>query len=181
MSTHYTQPILLIEFEENKSFSLSTMVEARQLPNAKEKDSERKPRDGIDPTTIHSKLVLLTLTFPRLRIIWSSSPSATVDIISDLKMNHPEPDPAKAITVGGEDDPTLAENDGGQAGLYNQGPQEMLRSIPGVSSRNWKLVVSRVDSIRELCEVESEEKMKEIMGGAEQGKAAWNFILKDAR
>jgi len=36
---------------------------------------------------ISSKLVLLTITFPRLRIIWSSNPIATVEIFQDLKVN----------------------------------------------------------------------------------------------
>ena len=36
---------------------------------------------------ISSKLVLLTITFPRLKIIWSSNPIATVEIFQDLKVN----------------------------------------------------------------------------------------------
>jgi DNA excision repair protein ERCC-4 len=138
---------------------------------------------GIDATTVQSKLVLLTLNFPRLRIIWSSSTQATVDIIADLKINHPEPDLLKAITIGGDDDSEVGEGaTGGEgSGLYNITSQEMLRSMPGVTSRNWKLVMSRVESIRDLCDVESEEAMKEVIGGQDQGKACWKFINKDAR
>jgi DNA excision repair protein ERCC-4 len=138
---------------------------------------------GIDATTVQSKLVLLTLNFPRLRIIWSSSTQATVDIIADLKINHPEPDLLKAITIGGDDDSEVGEGAAGGegSGLYNITSQEMLRSMPGVTSRNWKLVMSRVESIRDLCDVESEEAMKEVIGGQDQGKACWKFINKDAR
>ena len=40
----------------------------------------------IGVTDLSSKLVLLTLAFPRLAIIWSSSPHATVEIFEDLKV-----------------------------------------------------------------------------------------------
>lgn len=53
--------------------------------------------------------------------------------------------------------------------------------MPGITSRNWKLVISRVESIRDLCDVESEDAMKEVIGGQEQGKACWDFLNKDAR
>jgi DNA excision repair protein ERCC-4 len=56
--------------------------------------------DTIEHTSIQSKLVLLTLAFPRLRIIWSSSPYATAEIFADLKKDSPQPDPEKAALVG---------------------------------------------------------------------------------
>lgn len=104
-----------------------------------------------------------------------------MDIIADLKLNHPEPDPLKAITIGGDDNAIEAgagAAGGDGSGLFNTVPLDMLRALPGVTSRNWKLVMSRVYSIRDLCDVESEEKMKEIIGGQEQGKACWDFINK---
>ena len=47
-----------------------------------------------------SKLCLLTLHFPRLRIIWSRSLHATADIFRALKTNQDEPDPVSAAAVG---------------------------------------------------------------------------------
>lgn len=139
-------------------------------------------RQGIDPTTIHSKLVLLTLSFPRLRIIWSSSPQASVDIIADLKQNHPEPDQAQAITIGGEEGEFGASAaDGEGSGLFNSAPEEMLRALPGINSRNYKLVSSRVATIKELCEVKSRDKMADVLGSQEGGKVLFDFINKDGR
>lgn len=208
MSIHYAQPILLIEFEENKSFNLQTIFDSRSQGSASINNPPggRKPgetsdpkADTIDPHSLQSKLVLLTLTFPRLRIIWSSSPHATVDIIADLKVNHPEPDAEKAIIVGseeGEGGGDLGTGGEGVSALYNQVPNEMLRTIPGISSRNWKLVAGRVGSIADLCEVEGDveegdseetkrkkgiERMAEVVGGAEAGKQTWEFIHKDVR
>lgn len=161
--------------------SFQTIVEQRGI--TKDKKPTAPTPTGIDATTVQSKIVLLTLSFPRLRIIWSSSTQATVDIIADLKINHPEPDLLKAITIGGDDEGEVGAGAAGgeSSGLYNTASQEMLRAMPGVTSRNWKLVMSRVDSIRDLCDVESEDAMKEIIGGQEQGKACWTFINKDAR
>lgn len=198
MSIHYAQPILLIEFEENKSFQLQTIVENRQQnlgggkPNQKPGETAPQP-EAIDPLSVQSKLVLLTLTFPRLRIIWSSSAYATVDIIADLKLNHPEPDAEKAIIVGadGEDNGGIDLGTGGEgtSALYNQIPTELLRTIPGISSRNWKLVAGRVNNIRELCAVgddvdddeQGRRKMSEIVGSGDGGKAAWDFVNKSVR
>jgi DNA excision repair protein ERCC-4 len=163
---------------------LQTIVESRALPRPS-RDKEAQPtKEGIDTTSIHSKLVLLTLSFPRLRIIWSSSTQASVDIIADLKINHPEPDQAKAITIGGEEDvgevgPDAAGGD--SSGLFNTGPEEMLRCLPGVSSRNYKLISSRVATIRELCDVDDGKKMGEIVGSEDGGKSLFSFVNKDGR
>lgn len=159
-----------------------TIVEQRSI--SKDKKAPVPTSTGIDPTTVQSKLVLLTLSFPRLRIIWSSSTQATVDIIADLKINHPEPDLLKAIIIGGDEEAgEVGEGAAGGegSGLFNATSQEMLRAMPGITSRNWKLVISRVENIRDLCDVESEDAMKEVIGGQEQGKACWDFINKDAR
>jgi len=49
--------------------------------------------DEIRPTVLTSKLSLLTLHFPRLRLIWSRSPNATAEVFGSLKVhgqNHDE-------------------------------------------------------------------------------------------
>ena len=128
-----------------------------------------QPQENDLPATssIQSKLVLLTLTFPRLRIIWSSSPYATADIFNDLKANNPEPDPARAVVVGAEEDPEAG------AGVYAPA-EELLRTLPGITARNLKFVMGKVGSVRELCELSLKE-VQEILG-VEPGKACWEFI-----
>ena len=124
------------------------------------------------PPSIQSKLVLLTLHFPRVRIIWSSSPYATADIFNDLKANHPEPDPCRAIAIGAEEDPDVG------AGV-NAAAEELLRCIPGVTAKNIKYVMSKVGSVRELCELTREE-VQGILG-VEPGKLCWNFMHRGER
>ena len=50
--------------------------------------------------TLGSKLTLLALHFPRLRVIWSRSLHATADIFRALKANQDDPDPIEAQAVG---------------------------------------------------------------------------------
>jgi len=40
---------------------------------------------------VQSKLVLLTIHFPKLRLLWAPTPSSTVDMIIDLKNDKEDP------------------------------------------------------------------------------------------
>ncbi|KAL6299457.1 hypothetical protein BKA93DRAFT_819892 [Sparassis latifolia] len=182
MSVHYKQPILLIEFEEYKSFSLEAIAEVKsyaKAPNKYASKSGSKTKGGaisenetVASSTIQSKIVLLTLTFPRVRIIWSSSPYATAEVFKDLKANNPEPDPAKAIVIGAEED--------GDAGTgVNTAAEELLRTFPGITAKNLKHVMNSVSSVRELCELDSPA-VQEILG-VEPGKACWDFMHRGER
>ena len=46
-----------------------------------------------------SKLVLLTMHFPKLRILWCSSPSETAEIFEEMKSGCPQPDSATAMSI----------------------------------------------------------------------------------
>lgn len=138
--------------------------------------AKKKPGDqaqGNSPAytsiSIQSKIVLLTLSFPRLRIIWSSSPFATAEIFADLKRNNAEPDYAKAIATGADDDPDPG------AGV-NTNAEELLRCLPGITPKNLKYVMSRVRNVKEHCEMELKA-VQDILG-VEPGKACWEFMHK---
>jgi DNA excision repair protein ERCC-4 len=102
-----------------------------------------------------------------VRIIWSSSPYATAEIFNDLKLSNPEPDPAKAIAIGAEEDPDVG------AGV-NQAAEELLRCLPGITAKNVKYVMSKVGSVRQLCEMDLSQ-VQAILG-AEPGKECWEFM-----
>ncbi|THG93822.1 hypothetical protein EW026_g7520 [Hermanssonia centrifuga] len=186
MSAHYKHPILLIEWEEHRSFSLEAVAEVKSYAKpkyaAKNKVSTAATTETTLPpsSTIQSKIVLLTLTFPRLRIIWSSSPFATADIFNDLKRNLPEPDASRAVAVGAEEDAAAAAADAsGGAGVHNVAAEELLRSLPGVSARNVRHVMNRVGSVREFCEL-GRGQMQDMLG-VEPGKMCWDFIHRGDR
>lgn len=60
--------------------------------------------------------------------------------------------------------------------MTNLTPQEILRSMPGINSKNYRLVMSKVENIEELSKL-SVEDLKEILG-QEAGNKLHNFIHK---
>src|SRR5258705_6616778 len=118
-------------------------------------------------STIQGKLVLLTLTFPRVRIIWSSSPYATADIFNDLKSNAREPDYRAAVALRAEENPEAG------AGA-NAAAEELLRAIPGITAKNGKHVMGKVGSVHALCDMSSGE-IKERLGTG-PGKECSNLL-----
>ncbi|CAH1766664.1 7194_t:CDS:10 [Entrophospora sp. SA101] len=153
MVMYYKKPILLIEFEENKSFSLQALSDLRT---------------EIGMNDISSKLALLTLTFPQLKIIWSSSPYATVDIFEDLK---DEPDQEKAQSIGLDDNEEINS-------IYNISPQDFLRALPGITTRNYKTVMAKVHNLKELSQMSLVE--LQVLIGKDNGKTLYEFFKKDA-
>jgi len=102
MTRYYNRPILLIEFDQNKSFALQTKASLGT---------------EISIQNISSKLALLTIHFPKLKIIWTQSPYATAEIFEDLKSNYPDPDSKTAMAVG------LDSDDVSTSLKYSIGPQ----------------------------------------------------------
>ncbi|BGO95154.1 hypothetical protein NBRC10512_001881 [Rhodotorula toruloides] len=164
MTAHYKQPILLIEFDEKKSFNLETYVDTKTYASS--------PND-ID---LRSKIVLLTISFPKLRVIWSSSPYQTVEIFRDLKENREEPDQAKAQLVGLEADSAETSGASGEAG-FNLAPQDILRSLPGVSSKNYRYLSSQVENLEALVQLDLNELQALI--GVEPARQLHGFLHSD--
>jgi DNA excision repair protein ERCC-4 len=67
----YQNPVLLIEFDGDKSFSLQHVNEITQ---------------DISSSSITSKLALLTLHFPRLRLFWCRNPYVTAELFGLVKV-----------------------------------------------------------------------------------------------
>ncbi|CZR42350.1 putative MUS-38 protein, involved in nucleotide excision repair [Fusarium proliferatum ET1] len=143
MFQYYKSVMLLIEFDQNKSFTLEPFADLSGSLNS------------VAPTNmssdLQSKLVLLTLAFPKLRIIWSSSPYQTADIFESLKTQEEEPDPIAAVRAGLDKD-TRAEEQ-----AFNQEPQDMLAIVPGVTPQNIKNLVLKTESIREVANMTIQE------------------------
>lgn len=141
MLQYYKYPFLLIEFDQNKSFTLDPFADlASSLSNLKMPDSETKD--------LQSKIVLLTLSFPRLKIIWSSSPFQTAQIFEELKKKQEEPDPLKAVRIGLEE----GEDEGERT--FNTGPQDLLRTIPGVTNQNASRLYLEARDIKEIANMD---------------------------
>uniref|UniRef100_A0A663N4T6 DNA repair endonuclease XPF n=2 Tax=Athene cunicularia TaxID=194338 RepID=A0A663N4T6_ATHCN len=154
MSRYYKRPILLIEFDPNKPFSLIPRGSLHQ---------------EISSNDVTSKLTLLTLHFPKLRILWCPSPHATAELFEELKLNHPQPDAETAMAVTADSE-ILPESD-----KYNPGPQDFLLKMPGVNAKNCRALMNHVKSIAELVTL-SKDELSKILGNAANATQLFDFI-----
>ncbi|KAJ4844426.1 hypothetical protein Tsubulata_038601 [Turnera subulata] len=159
MVRYYRMPVLLIEFSQDKSFSFQSASDIG---------------DDVTPTNIISKLSLLALHFPRLRIIWSRSLHATAEIFASLKANQDEPDGVKAIRVGVPSEDGIVENDV-RAENYNTSAVEFLRRLPGVTDSNYRAIMDGCSSLAELSLLPM-DKLAELMGGQKAARTLRDFL-----
>jgi len=155
MCKYYQIAILLIEFDGDKAFALQSTSELG---------------DDIQANHIMSRLVLLCLHHPRLRLIWSRSLHATADIFRQLKANHEEPDPIVASNVGLEGASTS-----GKDPAVNNAALEVLRRLPGVTESNLKPLAREAGSLSGLANLPL-EKLEEILGSKVSGKRLHDFL-----
>lgn len=161
MTEHYKHPMLLIEFDQNKSFTLEPFMDFSAPSNA----------SGLAAAPdLQSKLVMLTLAFPRLRIIWSSSPYQTAEIFSELKKQQDEPDPMKAVQLGL--DPNMVGGD--EVRSFNQTSQDMLRALPGVTETVVTTLMLEVENISELANMNEREMC--LLIGTDIGRRVHRFL-----
>lgn len=160
MMEYYKSPMLLIEFDQNKSFTLEPFAD---LTGATSASALAAAPD------LQSKLVLLTIAFPRLRIIWSSSPYQTAEIFEELKKNNDEPDARKAASLGAQEG-----EESEVARAFNQTAMDMLREIPGIDDKNMRGLALEVSSIHELANMEEDEIAVHV--GREAGRQIHKFF-----
>lgn len=163
MFQHYKSPMLLIEFDQNKSFTLE--------PFADLSGNLSSVNPANMPSDLQSKLVLLTLAFPRLKIIWSSSPYQTAEIFENLKTQEEEPDPIAAVRAG-LDKEMRAEDQ-----TFNLEPQEMLQVVPGITPKNIKNLVLECENVREVANLNVDE--LEPLVGREAGRQIERFFARN--
>lgn len=152
MSRHYKCPCLLVEFDPSKSFCLQNIgelgVEIRQ-------------------DSICSKITLLVMHFPNLRILWCRSPHETLRLFRELKANHDEVDVDKAVEIGRfESVESLLEdgsNDDDEIDEINEAGRDMLLRLPGVNVNTARKIMQQVDSLAELFKL-SREELRRIAG-----------------
>ncbi|OUM62412.1 hypothetical protein PIROE2DRAFT_44330, partial [Piromyces sp. E2] len=163
MTTYYKQPVLLIEFNQDKSFLLQSVNKSE-----------------ISNEDIQSKIVLLLLAFPNLKILWASSPYASSEMFEDIKKSQKEPDEQEALSKGTElldkNNPERSYNPFTQ---YNITPQEMLLSIPGVNHKNHRIIMNNVENILELSQMTIDQ-LKPLVG-TESARLIYNFFNSTPR
>ena len=166
MQQHYAHPMLLIEFDENRAFTLEPFAD-----HFAKGASSTIIIDPKNPSDVQAKLVLLTLAFPRLRVVWSSSPYQTAEMFAELKKNQDEPDPVKAVRMG------LEAGDAEGAQSFNPTPLDMLRAVPGVTAANVHRVARAAPDLMAVSNLGQRE--LDGLVGREAGGRIFGFFNKD--
>lgn len=171
MLQHYKNPLLLIEFDQNKAFTFDAFATGNvrtesgfSSTGAATSSMSGALSNASNPRGAQHLLVLLTLAFPRLKIIWSSSPYQTAEIFAELKKNASEPDPLRAVQIGLDIDITDASESGNvlaaagiEPRIFNQLPQDMLRTVPGVTPQVLDRLILEMENISEIANMGVEQ------------------------
>ncbi|KAJ5670656.1 uncharacterized protein N7477_006019 [Penicillium maclennaniae] len=194
MLQHYKTPLLLIEFDQNKSFTFDAFASATgptsflmeqgfSSSGQATSTSSSSMANSSNPRSAQHMLVLLILAFPRLRIIWSSSPYQTAEIFAELKKNAAEPDPLRAVQIGLD----IQLSDAGNAGdvmaaagiehrTFNLLPQDMLRAVPGVTPQALERLILETENLTEIANMEIDQ--LDSIVGKEAARKIYKFFRK---
>ncbi|KAL4715488.1 hypothetical protein ACJJTC_009114 [Scirpophaga incertulas] len=123
MCRNYSRPILLIEFDQNKPFNLQGHLVVST---------------DISGSSIQQKLQLLTIHFPRLKLVWSPNPYATAELFYELKQGRKNPNIDEALALSGDN---TAEDMNYE--IYNTIVHDFIQKLPGVTTKNISRILNR--------------------------------------
>ena len=146
--------MLLIEFDPHKPFALM---------------GKSALYGEMSSTDVQARLALLTLHFPRLRILWTQSPYVTAELVEELKVKRPQPIAKDAMAITGETEEDLT------SGKYSHNPKEMLLRMPGVNARNVFALMRRVRDLAALVRL-AEDELAEIVGNQPNARLLHQFL-----
>ncbi|XP_028967162.1 DNA repair endonuclease XPF [Galendromus occidentalis] len=129
MSLHYEVPVVLIEFSSLEAFSFKNKLQS----------------EIISKKTVQ-RLIMLTLTFPKLRLLWSPSPHATAELFELLKKDRPQPTLVEALKVTESE----IKRDDGLLERFNTRTTRFLETLPGVGAHCKYKIMRRFSNLKEL-------------------------------
>lgn len=100
---------------------------------------------------ITQKLQLLTIHFPKLRLVWSPSPYATAQLFDELKRGKPEPDSAQASALGSDESTKELDS---IVDKLNTNIYDFLLKLPGINTRNIVKLMTKVKDLKELIKLD---------------------------
>lgn len=171
MSKHYRYPTLLIEFEPGQSFSLEPFSERRNY-RSKQLSTTHPISSKLSQDEIQMKISKLVMQFPNLKIIWSSSPLQTVNIILELKLGREQPDPNTSVSLG-----STAKNVR-TSGSENAEDLSILLQIPGISNIDYFNIKKKVKNLKKLKKL-SYDQLSDILGDPELAQRVFDFLNKE--
>lgn len=152
MIRHFKRSILLIEFDENKSFHFKGRYWGVARSGGGGVGAKKDySQDLID------RLILLTIHHPNLRIVWSPSTHFTAELFEYLKTDKDQPDANKIASISSEELPPETFED-----RYDIQVRDFLLKLPGVNSRNVYALMNSAPTLADLIHL-SEEELQEIL------------------
>ncbi|XP_034826985.1 DNA repair endonuclease XPF isoform X1 [Maniola hyperantus] len=155
MCRNYARPILLIEFDQAKPFNLQgSFVVSTDI-------------SGAD---IQQKLQLLTIHFPRLKLVWSPSPYATAELFYELKQGKNNPNVEEALALSGD-----STADDMNYERYNILIHDFVQKLPGVTSKNFTRLMNRGISLDHLITL-TEEQLAELIENKNEAETLYSIL-----
>ncbi|XP_076270199.1 DNA repair endonuclease XPF mei-9 isoform X1 [Rhynchophorus ferrugineus] len=151
MQRYYSKPMLLIEFDQNRAFGWKSHYMLSADSNSFE---------------VQQKLLLLTIHFPKLKIIWSPNPYATAQLFEELKQDKGEPNIENALAVGCDQDISQIET------KYNSTMYDFVQKLPGITTKNIDQCMRNGKNLKELAQ-KTEEELKILLGNSLDAKALY--------
>lgn len=163
MIRHFTRAILLIEFDESKSFHFKGRYWGMQGASSSAKTKDHS-QDLVD------RLILLTIHHPQLRIVWSPSTHFTSELFEYLKEDRDQPDAAKICAISSQELPPETFED-----RYDLEVREFLLKLPGVNTRNVYAIMNACTTLGEIVNLEREE-LEELLGNSRSAELFYNTL-----
>ncbi|KAK7047730.1 DNA repair endonuclease XPF [Halocaridina rubra] len=153
MTRYYKRPMLLIEFDENKPFYLQGRYYLSSDGSSSAKD-------------VAAKLQLLTLHFPKLRLLWCPSPYASAEIFQLLKADKEEPVVTQAQAITAETNPDIVSD------RYNPQVKDFVSKLPGITTKNIYSLLNKVNDLPALLALTKED-LTEILGNSKNAQVLY--------
>ncbi|XP_054163438.1 LOW QUALITY PROTEIN: DNA repair endonuclease XPF-like [Oppia nitens] len=161
MTRYYKRPLLLIEFDDQKSFNFKSKYWGT---------SSITPSSSSNRPNVLSQLVVLTIHFPLLRMVWSPSPHFSAEMFEYLKKDKEEPDQKLVLAKGHQQLPAEYMTD-----KYDIECKEFLLCLPGININNIYNIMNSVKSINHLIELSVEE-LTEFMGNSKNAELLYKSL-----
>lgn len=159
MLRFYPKAILLIEFDQNRPFHL----QGRYMLS---RDNESSNSDTLQ------KLQLLTIHFPKLRIVWSPSPWSTAQLFEEIKRNKEQPNPEK-VTQAGLEDPS--QDYDAITERYNANIYDFVMKLPGISTKNVHVVMRHAKSLKDLLKLNLQQ-LADLLSNKKDAEQLYNSL-----
>jgi DNA excision repair protein ERCC-4 len=162
MTRYYKRPLLLIEFDDQKSFNFKGRYWGITNTSLSHSSSSRP--------NVLSQLVMLTIQFPLLRLVWSPSPHFSAEIFEYLKEGKEEPEAKQVLALSNDQLPSEFVTD-----KYDIAAKEFLLCLPGIDINNCYAIMNKVKCIADLIDICVEE-LTEIMGSSKNAESLYNCL-----